>query len=261
MTVNNWISANTIWITLAIAIIVLLYFIFAIIQTARKKRRFVSQINIILLILGLLFLIFLTYHANEIEGADWGQVILMIGLVSVTAVYASSTEKQAEASVKMADEMREQRIMNSRPVIIQKAVHKHEGEIREFGPRGFFLHFELHNVWSGPAIEVEISLLNKEKQPIYNHRESFLRVGETPIKFHLNELARLEESAFYLVAEYKSIIFSTQQPMWYQTWLPFEIVKSSEKGTMYVKPGELKFYDEVTEKDRIDAFHSRSKPK
>ena len=117
MVVNNWIAANLIWITLAIAIVVLIYFVFTIIQTIRKKRRFVSQLNIILLILGLMFLIFLTYHASEIEGADWGQIILMIGLVIVTAVYASSTEKQADASVKMAEEMREQRYNAVRPAI------------------------------------------------------------------------------------------------------------------------------------------------
>jgi len=110
MVVNNWIAANLIWITLAITIVVLIYFVFTIIQATRKKRRFVSQLNIILLILGLMFLIFLTYHANEIEGKDWGQIILMLGLVIVTALYASSTEKQADASVKMADGM-------ARPVI------------------------------------------------------------------------------------------------------------------------------------------------
>jgi len=117
MVVNNWIAANLIWITLVIAIIVLIYFVFTIIQTTRKKRRFVSQLNIILLILGLMFLIFLTYRASEIEGANWGQIILMIGLVAVTAAYASSAEKQADASVEMAEEMRDTRYDALRPII------------------------------------------------------------------------------------------------------------------------------------------------
>ena len=118
MAVNNWIEANLIWITLAITILVLIYFVYAIIQTIRKKRSFVSQLKIILLILGLMFLIFLTYRANEIEGKDWGQIILMLGLVIVTALYASSAEKQADASVKIAEEMRKQRLSEARPYIL-----------------------------------------------------------------------------------------------------------------------------------------------
>jgi len=118
MVASNWIGANLIWITLAITIIVLIYFVFMIIQTIRKRRRFVSQLNVILLILGLMFLIFLTYHASEIEGADWGQIILTLGLVIVTAVYASSTEKQADASVKMAREMKEQRYSENLPLLV-----------------------------------------------------------------------------------------------------------------------------------------------
>jgi len=118
MVVNDWISENLIWITLVITIIVLIYFVFTIIQIKRKKRRFVSQLNVILLILGLMFIIFLTYRASEIEGADWGQIILMIGLVAITAAYASSAEKQAKASVKMAEEMREQRLNMDKPIIV-----------------------------------------------------------------------------------------------------------------------------------------------
>ena len=79
MTITDWIQTNLIWITLAITILVLIYFVFTIIQTIRKKSRLVSQLGIILLILGLMFLIFLTYHASEIKGVDWGQIILMIG--------------------------------------------------------------------------------------------------------------------------------------------------------------------------------------
>jgi len=42
--------------------------------------------------------------------------------------------------------------------------------------------------------------------------------------------------------------------------LPFKLSKSSEKGKIYVVAGELEF-KEATEKERIDAFSSRSKPK
>jgi len=162
MVVNNWIAANLIWITLAIAIVVLIYLVFTIIQTIRKKRRFVSQLNIILLILGLMFLIFLTYRASEIEGADWGQIILMIGLVAITAAYASSAEKQANASVKMAEAMRNQRYDTVRPVIDFKLqelypVTTKEGltiEEREKADLAIFPGCKLHNIGIGSATDV-----------------------------------------------------------------------------------------------------------
>jgi len=156
--------------------------------------------------------------------------------------------------------MREQRIMSSRPVIIQKAVVETETELATFGSKDWFSYFEVYNAGNGPAIEVEISLLNKEKTPIHSQRKTFLRAGEPPIEFSPSELASLEKSTFYLVCEYQSILSQGTRKTWYQTWLPFETVEVSKEGKIYVKPGELEFY-EVSEKDRIDAFGSRSKPK
>jgi len=257
MVVNNWIAANSIWITLAITIVVLIYFVFKIIQATatRKKRPFVSQLNIILLILGLMFLVFLTYRASEIEGADWGQIILMIGLVAITAAYASFAEKQADASVEMAEEMREQR----RPIVVQQAIY--EKDIWEGSTSNYFSHFEAYNKGNGPAIEVEISLLDNDKNQIESHRKSFLGVGEPPIEFRPTSLATRQENAtYYLVCEYQSILSSGPRKMWYQTWLPFKPSKSSNKDKIYVVAGELEFC-EASEKTRIDAFSSRSKPK
>ena len=105
-----------------------------------------------------------------------------------------------------------------------------------------------------------MSLMDREKTSIHSHRETFLRAGDPPIEFSPTELAGLEKSTFYLVCEYQSIFSQGPQPTWYQTWLPFETIESSEKGRIYVKPGELEF-KEVLEPERIDAFGSRSKPK
>lgn len=249
MTVNNWISMNLIWITLAITILVLMYFVYAIIQTIRKRRRFDSQLSTILLILGLMFLIFLTYHANEIEGKDWGQIILMLGLVIITALYASSTEKQANASVKMAEEMREQTIITSRPVMIQKAMPTMINGV----DTDIFSHFEAYNTGKGPAIELQVSLLDNGKNPIVVHRETSLRAGESPIRPHF-ELVSLPESTYHIVCEYQSIFSQlSKKQSWYQTWLPFQKCKSSQGG-IRVEPSELEFR-EVSENERVDAWH------
>jgi len=198
---------------------------------------------------------------------DWIQAISMVILVGITGVYvwrthviSKATKEQAGASAKMAEEMREQRIMSSRPVIIQKAVVETETQFATFGSKDWFSYFEVYNAGNGPAIEVEISLLNKEKTPIHSQRKTFLRAGEPPIEFSPSELASLEKSTFYLVCEYQSILSQGTRKTWYQTWLPFETVEASKEGEIYVKPGELEFY-EVSEKERIDAFGSRSKPK
>ena len=111
MGISNWISENVVWITLGISIIVLVYFILKIIQQFRNKQQLISQINVILIIVGLLFLIFLTFNAEEVRAADWGQLILMIGLVTITANYAYSTEK-------MANELKEQRLGEDRPYLL-----------------------------------------------------------------------------------------------------------------------------------------------
>jgi hypothetical protein len=150
--------------------------------------------------------------------------------------------------------------MASRPVIIQKVVFETQTKFRTFGSKDWFSYFEIYNAGNGPAIEVEISLLNKDKSIRQSHRESFLRAGETPMEFSPTELAGLEKSTYYLVSEYKSVLASASKQTWYQTWLPFETIEASEKEKIYVKPGELEL-KEVADSERIDAFSSRSKPK
>ncbi len=239
---SNWIGSNLIWITVAITILALVYFIYGIIQTLRKKHRFVSQLNIILLILGLIFLIFLTYHANEIKGTDWGQLIVTLGLVVITALYASSTEKQAVANVKMAEEMREQTIITSRPLIIQKAIRT--TSIPD--------HFEIYNAGHGTAIEVQVSLQLKREPPYSpidgGERVGFLRADDDPFLFYPTYPPDVINSTFYLVSEYQGILSHRPQPTWYQTWLPCKLAKSGA-----VISGELEFY-KVDSVRRIGLF-------
>jgi len=201
-------------------------------------------------------------YFNKIGISDAINIILVSFLVLITAMYvkrtadiAKATKEQAEASVEMAKEMREQR----RPIVVQQAIY--EKDIWEGSTSNYFSHFEAYNKGNGPAIEVEISLVDSGKRTsIDSHRKSFLGAGEPPIQFCPTSLsARREDSTCYLVCEYQSILSRSSQT-WYQTWLPFEPVKSSREGEIIVKAGELEF-KEVTEKDRIDAFSSKSKPK
>ena len=110
-------TIDTIMLIVAI-ILVLAIFIIELVQVIiGRKRPTISPITIILLVLVLLFTVFLTYRASELESADWAQIILMIALVAVTAFSTLSVSKQADASVKMAEEMKEQRYDALRPII------------------------------------------------------------------------------------------------------------------------------------------------
>jgi len=230
---------------------------------------------------GILIILIILYLFKLIDIAQAIQIILTFALVSVTTVYvrrtaeiakatnkqAEATKQQADASIRMAEEMREQRIMASRPVIIQKQVVETETKLRTAGSRDWFSYFEVYNAGNGPATELEVSLLDKDKNQLASHRTTFLRPGDSPIcwpdpfdtEFSF-DLASRDESAYYFVSEYQGTFSAGPPVKWYQTWLPFKTIKTSQEGKIFVQPGQLEF-KEVTEKDRIDAFGSRSKPK
>ncbi len=210
---------------------------------------------------------------------DWIQAISMLILVVVTGFYvwrthviskatseqAKATKQQAYASVEMAGEMRQQR----RPLLIQKAVYEKgvwtDLEIQFIGieksAANYFSHFEISNVGKTPAIEVESSLMDSEENRPHSIRQTYLRNDDPPIKFRPNNIENLDETkTYYLVSEYQNIFsYSLQKPL-YQTCLPFKISKASKEGKIYIIAGELEF-KEATEKERIDAFSRRSKPK
>jgi hypothetical protein len=216
------------------------------------------MISLFVLALGILFIVYIAYNVRRIEPADHAQIILLLGLVAVTGVYAMSTARHADASVKMAEEVREQRITASRPLIVQKALY--DKAIWEGSTRDYFSHFEISNVGRSPAIELEISFLDAEGRK-HSIRQTFLRPDDPPIKFRPSSIASLPESTtYYIISEYRSIYPAETQKPWYQTHLPFKISKSGKEGAIYVVAGELEF-GTVSEKERVDAFTSRSKPK
>lgn len=226
-----------------------------------KWRKLDYDIRVVIVgIVGVGLAVLLSILLGQI-GTGYGMEILLLGvLVLVTMLYATHTKR-------MVNEMREERVMASRPILIQKAVHKAIHPKSRAASAlvihsGYFSHFEIYNAGNGPAIEVEVALMDKERTWKYAIRETVLRAGEAPIKLHAFELTMLleESTTYYLVCEYQGIFSRVGKETWYQTWLPFKAGKASKKGEVYVTAGELEF-KEVTEKDRIDTFISRSKPK
>ncbi len=185
--------------------------------------------------------------------SDLVQVILMALLVVVTAIYAwrthvisKATQAQADASVRMAEEMREQRIMSSRPIIVQKDVHttrQTNGIIREL-----FSYFEIYNAGNGPTIRLEILLLDKEKRLLEKRTDPlFLRADET-VRFSPSSLLSHVGSTCYLLCQYQDVFSHDKGQIWYQTWLSFEPIRS-QRGDTIIKPGELEFCEVSEKKD------------
>jgi len=181
--------------------------------------------------------------------SDLIQIILMGLLVIVTGIYAwrtftisKASKKQADASVKMAEEMREQR----RPIVVQKVVPAksvpYKLAAEDITKSISSDYFEIHNEGYGPAIELEILLLDKEKRQLGKQRETFFpKVSESPLEFHPNGLTNHVNSTCYLLCRYRGVISSDEAQQWYETWLPFVPVKSQRGDRIIIQPKELKF--------------------
>ena len=102
---------------------------------------------------------------------DWIQAISTVVLIGVTAYYAwrthalsKSAKMQAEASVKMAEEMKKQRYDTVLPVIdieildVQKQANNQQSEA-PLGSTFYELSFVFHNIGLGPAIAVTSATL------------------------------------------------------------------------------------------------------
>ena len=83
------------------------------------------------------------------------QVWVTVILVLLTAVYVSRVRQQADASVKMAEEMREQRYDSVRPIIdIERKPESRELAKQAYGDFSEGLLCILRNIGVGPATDV-----------------------------------------------------------------------------------------------------------
>jgi len=186
--------------------------------------------------------------------SDVIQVVLMSLLVVVTGIYAwrthvisRATKEQANASVKMAEEMREQR----RPIVVPKAFPAigvpYQASVEEIAKHVYSDYFEIYNKGNSPAIDLEVLLLNQEESLLGNLRETVFSQGDDPLKFYPSGLGNHLNTTCYLVCRYRSVLPANADKKWYESWLPFEPVKSQRGDRIIVKPGELEFR-EVFEK-------------
>lgn len=221
-----------------------------------------NEITVLCVSTALLVLVFVVLGlfgvlelSNKIDTSQLIQIIITFVLVLVTVAYvkrtadiAKATEKQADASVKMAKEMRQQR----RPIVVQeiatpKGFHEILATTEKATEEITSDCFWIQNVGNSPAIELEIILLNKDKRQTQIERKTFLRAADAPIVFYPQNLINHVNTTCYLLCRYRGVLSSDEAQLWYETWLPFESVKSQRGDRIIITPGELEFC-EVFEK-------------
>ena len=120
--------------------------------------------------------------------SDLTQIILMGLLVAITGIYAwrtfaisNATKKQADASVKMAEEMKEQRLSEAQPYLLLRLTDRvvqwnDRPDLREHFPRTFPI--TILNGGKGPAIDLYTALWNKGERRYVYERKGYLIPGE-----------------------------------------------------------------------------------
>ena len=236
------------YLFIALAVILLV----TTLRRVTKKEKFTARDRaapIILLGVGFLYVIALAFRSpGEIQLPDKIQILLMFGLVAVTSFYAWSASRQADASVKMAEEMREQR----RPIVVPKAFPAIgvplQVSVEEIEKHVYSDYFEIYNKGNSPAINLEVLLLNQEESRLAVQKETVFSRDDTPLTFHPSGLGNHLNGTCYLVCQYCSVLPANADKKWYESRLSF-IPKESQRGDrIIIVPGELKLTESSEKK-------------
>ncbi len=154
-------------IVVIVAVSSLLIYVLGSVIRAWKRGIVPSWIPFILMFIGVIFLILVIYRGQEIQPYHWAEVLVLIGLLLITAVYADSTAK-------MAEEMRRQRYTESLPLLVpditRRSVVDQKLESNEVDyatlQTGVGLEVTWHNLGKGVAINTRLSF---SSPPLDNH--------------------------------------------------------------------------------------------
>jgi len=174
-----------------------------------KKVRWDEILGIILAITIIAMIIAVARKGPTLDN------VLLAGLIAVTTWYAyatikiaRATKQQADASVKMAEETREQRYDTVRPVIdfqkeeSPKALFA-EAVAAESEDTSRGLSCILHNIGLGPATDVYSFIWDLERKRRCFEFGTLARDGKTPLAINLS--LNQEDGRTALVAYYKDV--------------------------------------------------------
>jgi hypothetical protein len=175
---SEWIQANAIWMVVGVTALLLAYYIIKLIESIKKRRRTISSLEFILQIWALLFLIFIVSMGSELQPSDWLQVILLGGLVTVTAIYATASVKTANAMIEQNKTLRETVSISVRPSVSIEITRIGAGKHYPFEPPGAFV-FLLQNKGKGAARNVVVTCEGQDQKVEYSKVElPSLNVGD-----------------------------------------------------------------------------------
>ena len=251
MTALEWFDALK-WIHIMLIVTILLVFagyIYLLVKVTRLE--FVGglvgkcKIRGFGILFGSLVVVYLFYNLYNIQPNGWVEISLLAGLVAATGWLALVALQQANTSMRMAEEMREQR----RPIVVPEVV-PFEVEMPKIRKIDYTRDdiFKVRNVGNGPAIELQIVQLDKEKSRPQIQKKAILSQADAPLEFYPTDLANQEKTTCYLVCQYRSVLSPNVRQVWYETWLPFEPVKSQRGDKIIIIPGELEFREDFEKK-------------
>ena len=126
-------------------------------------------------------------------------LIVTAGLATITFFYAKSARRQAKATVKMAEEMREQRLDLDRPYLLLEVRNLDALEWKDLNdpsagepdvaaayPKSMAYH--VYNAGRGPAKEIETTLLQPLMAFESQSRDVLMPGDSWPVEVHADEL-------------------------------------------------------------------------
>jgi len=169
---------------LILTIIFLAYLILETITSFRKHTP-INPIIFILMAIGVFIGILLIYRGKELSAADLAQTILTIGLLTITAVYAWSTEKmakatkeQATASMKMAETTEKSIKETVRPIV---KIDVEFGTRQDTESGKYYIdkmHLMFKNIGRGPALHLETNRSHPCFDKVCILSKTILEIGE-----------------------------------------------------------------------------------
>lgn len=199
-------------------------------------------------LIGFILIVIALRLISQLNTAQAIEIILTFSLFAVTLFYvkrtaeiANATKQQVQSTATMIQEQMEQR----RPIITQEVkqpeVYMNILYSTEKLPSVITDSFIVRNVGNGPAIELEMMVLDKEKKLQESERKTILGTDEKPYEHKPNILNSQLATKCYFVCRYRSVIPSEKAQVWYETWLPFTPKLSQNGNLIYMIVEELEF--------------------
>jgi integrase/recombinase XerD len=191
------------------------------------------------------------------------QELLGHSRIGTTEAYLSLLPKHLRETVDLLDtsnEKREKSMNNDNkaqfpaglePVVTIRDISQTSSLDSNVLGREYFSHFLIVNEGHGPALQVEMALLDDRQESLDIQRETILRSSES-IEFR--PVLLRPEGRYYILCRYRQVSSQDVDAVWAQTRLSFNLIEASRKGEVYVVPGELGFEFGIAEQDKIRIF-------